>query len=611
MRAILLALAFTLGCLSAAGAVSQVVPLAVGYNFFGALGTPDSADGYAPAGGTVTSRFLIDTVAGVEAVFRLNPATQAFEYQIKLPGGDPFGAEFPIEEQRGYVLRSSVRKSLGLVGYVTRTAPVALAAGFNLIACPDVAAISDLTGLFTLAGGAQSAFAWDRDAQAFAFRVKLPDGSLFGRNRALAAGESLIVRVAEPAALPLLTAATGPDLYLYNAWLDGTPRSGGLVSLNLPVHNLGPGTAELFTARWTLTTVDAGGRPAGGVIAGERSFGPLAVGDTKAFTTEIELPNVAGALLVTVAIDDGAPLADPNRGNNGTSFLATLLPPALAPVLATARTPVDGTFTVTGLALAGQSTSEVSAMIIGSNGWGYGCGTRSTTPTSATFEPYWGQTAGPYRVSVHVGTEWAIAGTLEVQPVVAGTLPGHVFRVRGVAYPSIYRSGIAGNGLYSDLNTSDQTATANGAPTGLTYLAPTGYPDEGLVRLPGLSTFAGQTIQIRFTVNGVEQAADYGYAVPPASESDTWWVLDQHGALPMDSYTLAAGTTRRIVNGDIRPRSAEVTELALDTGRLAPGQNGSFTFATAGTYTLKLFYYTLDNTGWVKSAPETKTVIVP
>ncbi len=130
------------------------------------------------------------------------------------------------------------------------------------------------------------------------------------------------------------------------------------------------------------------------------------------------------------------------------------------------------------------------------------------------------------------------------------------------------------------------------------------------MRIPGLSAKAGATARVRFYVNDVAQAADYAHPVPPAAESDTWWVLDQHGSMPLTSYSVPAGGTRLVVNGDLRPRSAEIPTLGLDTGRLEPGANHAFTFPTPGTYTLNLYHYTLDGPDWVQSADGTKVVMV-
>lgn len=615
---LLLALALILSpCFAsprAARAAGQVFSLSAGFNFIGPLFTAESANGFAVE--AMTSAWLLDEqspggVPGVQSVFRFDAASQSFQYQLKLPSGAPFGTAFPLEPYRGYVVKVDAARRLAVGGYVGAAAPLDLVAGFNLIACPPVARFADFASVMNGVAGAESVFAWEASSQSFVFQLRLPSGTLFGANRTLVPGEGMIVRVAQGTRVELTGTGTGPDLMLWNAWFEGSMRAGGLATLKIPVSNLSAtAAADTFPLRWTLTPADPIGRPLGGAVTGERSFGPLAAGAIASLATEILLPATEGDLLVRVEIPDGAPLLDPNPTNNSTTLLQTVLPPALAPVLATGSTPVDGTFLVTGLSLAGKSASDLGATIIGANGWGYGCETVSFTDATATFRPYWGQTAGPYRVTVRVGQEWAVADTLEVAPVTVEALPGHIFRVRGVAAPRIYMSGVAGYGIYSDLNTSDQSATIDGAPAAVNYMAATSYPDPGLVRVPALAAKAGTTAQVRFVVNGVEQASGFSYTVPAQAVQETWWVLDQHGAMPLSSYTAGVGSSRVIINGDIRPRRARIAQTGFDTGRLEPGGNATATFASAGTYTLELSHFTIDGGAWVESSDGTKTVVV-
>lgn len=592
-----------------AGAAQQVFALGAGFNFIGPTVVPNSANGFGYD--NMDSAWLLGDPVKAESVFRFNAAAQSFEYQLKLPSGALFGPAFPIEPFRGYVVKTATARSLAIGGYPDATTALTLLPGFNFVARPNLAAFADTDSLLAAVADAESVFSWDGPSQSFVFKLRLPDGSLFGTRRTLVPGEGLFVRARTGTQLPFAGSAAGPDLFLWNGWFEGALRAGGLATLTVALSNMSQTTAaDSFTLRWTLTPADPVGRPLGGAVAGERALGPLAKGATVNLTTEVLLPATEGNLIVRVVVDDGAPLFDPNPVNNETTLLETLLPPALVPRLATAATPVDGTFLVTGLALAGKNTSQFGATIIGANGWGYGCETVSFTDASATFRPYWGQTAGPYRVTVRVGQEWAVADTIEVSPIVVGTRPGHVFEVRGVAAPRIYMSGIAGYGIYSDLNTSDQTAKIDGAPATATYMAATSYPSPGLVRVPALGARPGETVAVRFVVNGVEQAGDYAHTVPDAATQATWWILDQHGAMPLSTYTVGVGDSRVVINGDIRPRRARIAATGFDSGRLEPGAHATATFPTAGTHTLELSSYTIDGGEWKESPDGVKTVVV-
>lgn len=169
-------------------AATQNIFLAQGFNFYTLTVAPGQSDTIKDA------TTLFAAVAELDQLFRFNATTKAFEYVLRLPGGNLFGTGFALEAGRGYVLKASAQKSVSFSGEAATSAVSNLTPGFNFVGFPTVATVPTAYGLLgSNVATLKSVFIWNYNTQAFQFVIRLNPTTLFGTDFELLPGTAFFV----------------------------------------------------------------------------------------------------------------------------------------------------------------------------------------------------------------------------------------------------------------------------------------------------------------------------------------------------------------------------------------------------------------------------------
>lgn len=168
-----------------AGAETQTLSFQSGFNFLGLTVTPDAP--------LTTESFFADQA--VQSVFLFDPASQAFQYQLRIASG-LFGTSRTVTPGAGFIVRTDGASSRDVTGVAYAPAGLALGANFSFIGAPSNAAAVGAKALLGAYGDLQSVFRWDAGAQAFGFVLRTPT-ILFGTDFTLVPGQAYFVKATQ------------------------------------------------------------------------------------------------------------------------------------------------------------------------------------------------------------------------------------------------------------------------------------------------------------------------------------------------------------------------------------------------------------------------------
>lgn len=317
-RLFLLLLAALLPFALSAAAAEQALELGTGFNFVSPAVAPASPP---------SSAALLAAHAQVAAVFKFDAASQSFVYQLRISGDNLFGVPFDLLPGAGYAIRCDAPVTLSLSG---EDVPVdslsSLSAGFHLAGL-KVPAGSTARALLEARGDLSSVFRWRRDAAAFGFVLRLPDGSLFGDDFPLERGAGYFLRASgEGGPAPRVATPTiAPEAGIYNAARTVTlacATAGATIRYttdgSVPTHANGTTYAEPFQLAATSTV---------------KAFaGKLGMADSEAasaaFTIDLVSPDPPSA--VTLSPSGGTVVANALNGTNTNLTVSAAITPGQA-----------------------------------------------------------------------------------------------------------------------------------------------------------------------------------------------------------------------------------------------------------------------------------------
>lgn len=175
-----------------AEAGTQRIEFAPGFNFVSLAVAPDPLPS------------SVDLLAHPEVTqaFRFDPATQSFQYQLKLGPSSLFGSAFTLSPGEGCVVRCDAALPLEFSGPPAVAAATAnLCAGFTFAGVPDLVASPGARSLLETVPELESIFRWNPAAGAFAFCLRLSPTTFFGEDFALAPGNAYFLRAKSACAL--------------------------------------------------------------------------------------------------------------------------------------------------------------------------------------------------------------------------------------------------------------------------------------------------------------------------------------------------------------------------------------------------------------------------
>lgn len=191
MRTLRIATLFTLSLILASvtghpsHAADQTLPIDPGFNFV----TLDVT-----VSPPLTTSSLMTAHQEIDSIFVFDKTSQSFQYQLRLPGGTLFGADFPLEPGQGHVIKANASFSLSVSGSPFEDDPLpSLAPGFNFTGMKRHAGTM-AKALLDARTDIASVFRWDASLSAFGFVLRLPTGALFGEDFPFEAGKGYFVK---------------------------------------------------------------------------------------------------------------------------------------------------------------------------------------------------------------------------------------------------------------------------------------------------------------------------------------------------------------------------------------------------------------------------------